>query len=269
MMRRRSIRLATRATLIALAVGLGFGAGVPAVLVSANAAAIPSFTDLPTVTLQFPPDFAISPTTLDFGDLDVGGFRSLAVILTNDGTQADYVYMTGGTPTSTGFQFLRDDNCLSKTYDHGKTCRLYYSFTPESIGHVQATSTFLIHYIGEAKPTSLTVKLSGCGVPANGTCPPPPTSTPTARPTTRGAGTRTGTGTQPTSVGTTTGATAIPPAAPVSTALAAQSVPTGGGPNLLVVALVALAAAFVGVALAGLLFWRGRQIWARLRSRRP
>jgi hypothetical protein len=265
---RRSLRLATRATIVAAVAGFGLVACVPAVLASAvTAQAIPSFTNLPTFTLAFPPEFSVSPTTLDFRDTVVGGSDTTSVTLTNNGTDASYVYMTGGTPTSTAYQFLRDENCLGKTFKHGQTCFLGFSFTPESAGRVVASATFKINFIEEPRAASFTVTLTGCGVPLNGTCPPAPTPTATAKPTNRG-GPRTGPAAQPTAGGTSPVAAALPPATPVSTAVVESTPAAGGGPSLLAVALVAAGAACVGAAIAGLVFWRGRQIWARLTSGR-
>ncbi len=269
MMGRRSLRLAMRAAAIAAAGGFAFASCAAGVLVSAaNPRAIPSITDFPTATAVLAPEFSISPTTLDLGKVLVGQKAQGYVVLTNTGTTAEQFDLRGGLPTSDLYEFDVSRYCAVTNFTHGSDCALFYIFHADTIGRVDATSTISIGYLGAQQRFKLTVHLTACAVPDSGICPPTPASTPTAttKPTNRG-GTRTVAAGQPTGGGSSPLAGEPPSTTPLGTA-AASTAPAGSGPGLVAMMLGSAGAAFAGAVLAGLLFWRGRQIWARLTSGR-
>jgi hypothetical protein len=273
------MRVVIRAAVVAAVAVFGFAACVPEVLASPappHVRAIPSISVLPTVTLTVSPSFSLDQTSVDFGEVLGGTTKTVYVILKNSGAAAYNPQYVGGTPTSSDFKVSFNDCTYDPDFPAGWTCRIVYTFTPTSIGTVNASSAFTITYVdvGPVLPR-FRVTLTGCGVNPGAGCPEPPPApsadaTPTARPTaTRRPGSGTGPAAPPTG-----DAVAVdgPPgsAAPAST----SAVLTAAGnatssPSLALLAMALALAAIIGGAIVALLIWRGPRIWAMFTSRRP
>jgi hypothetical protein len=264
----RSVRIALRAVVVTAVGGLAFAVGVPSVLASPMAApgpALPSLTDLPTVTLTIdPPKFSINPTALDFGEVAIGSSKSLDAVLTNSGAMANFMDYSGGTPNSTAFTFEMKDNCLTKQFYFGQVCVIRYTFTPSSAGVVNAQSALTVAYSSAGQnPPRFIIALTGCGSGPGAPCLAPSTASPSATK-------RPGSGGQPAAQPT---ATAVPVvgqstlAAPQNTAIVSAANSSGQGTNVGLVMLAAVAAAILSSGITVLMVFRGRQIWSMLTRR--
>ena len=110
-------------------------------------------------------DMAISTTTVDFGDVNVGNTSGgLSVTLTNTGGDPfGPISMFGGAPLVT--EFGASQNCQGQTLAAGASCTVTYTFTPSEPGVFSGTSDFVIsETAAQADGEDFSVTLSGNGV---------------------------------------------------------------------------------------------------------
>lgn len=104
-----------------------------------------------------PGDFAVSSTTLDFGNVGVGTSATLAVTITNVSQIAQMPALSGGGLSDRTY-FDGNQTCGARTLQPGESCALNYIFHPGTLGaHANGTS----FNVGS---TSYTVSLSGIGI---------------------------------------------------------------------------------------------------------
>src|SRR5690606_4095534 len=86
----------------------------------------------------------LTPTGLDFGDVQVGETSAQQMThITNIGTSAVTIAMTGGAPDAPSFGAFQ--NCQGVTLQPGESCQIIYSFTPAAVGLATATSSFTLN----------------------------------------------------------------------------------------------------------------------------
>jgi hypothetical protein len=83
-----------------------------------------------------PARFRISPTSLDFGTLQVGTSLQQSVTVTNVGTDPAVISMAGGAAGAFG----GSQNCQGNTLAPGASCQITYTFSPTAPGVVTATT---------------------------------------------------------------------------------------------------------------------------------
>jgi hypothetical protein len=98
--------------------------------------------------------YRISPTALDFGELQVGGSLQQSVDVVNVSGEPIEVSMAGG--AAGPFGGVQD--CQGRTLDPGEGCRITYTFSPTTPGVVEATTS------GNVNGQSFTFSLRGKGV---------------------------------------------------------------------------------------------------------
>jgi len=105
------------------------------------------------------PQFLVTPTGLDFGNVQVGQTSPDQVAnVKNIGTAPVTITGTGG---GVGAPFFAAQNCASVTLNPGESCQFFYNFSPTTGGPATATSSFTLN--GQA----FSVELTGTGVSPN------------------------------------------------------------------------------------------------------
>jgi hypothetical protein len=267
-----------RPAVVILATGFGVTLLAPAALGSVGAAnphAIPGVVPSVTVTnVQFDPHFSAAPTTVDFGALEVGAGKVLKAFATNDGFISTSVTLVEGSPASAGpftdERYPCVDGSLNKT---GGTCEFRYLFKPTSAGLFNATFYIKIQwdYLGQQ---TLIVKMTGCANDPGLSCTTHPTSPPptqSSRPTPKdvpGGPTNAG-GVGPVVNPSPSLASPLPAGAVEvdHTALAAEP-RSSHGPSLTRLLLFTAGAVAFGTVIGGVLAFRGRWLWSKLRAGR-
>src|SRR5258708_2257680 len=85
------------------------------------------------------PQFLITPTSLDFGPVNVGSTSpSQTVTVTNIGSSPLVMSGAGG---GVGSPFSGFQSCQGKTLNSGASCQMVYSFSPTSAGAASTTSS--------------------------------------------------------------------------------------------------------------------------------
>jgi hypothetical protein len=106
------------------------------------------------------PDITVTPATVNFGNVNVGGTSDQTVTVKNDGS----ANLTIGTITSPGSPFSKiTDNCSNKTLTPNQTCTLTYRFTPTSVNAFNGNSNIPSN---DPDENPKTVTLTGNGVQA-------------------------------------------------------------------------------------------------------
>jgi len=83
------------------------------------------------------PDITVTPATVNFGNVNVGGTSDQTVTVKNDGS----ANLTIGTITSPASPFSKvTDNCSNKTLTPNQTCSVTYRFAPASVNAFNGTS---------------------------------------------------------------------------------------------------------------------------------
>src|SRR5512146_2893075 len=106
----------------------------------------------------------ISTTSVDFGEVNVGNTASLAVTLTNSGSDSfGPINMFGGAPPTA--EFDASQNCQGQTLAPGGSCMVTYEFSPQSPGSFTDASNFTIsETANQADGEDFSVSLAGVGV---------------------------------------------------------------------------------------------------------
>jgi hypothetical protein len=208
-------------------------------------------------------DIAISTTSVDFGEVDVGATAQVAVTLTNTGGDPfGPINMFGGAPPSAEHNAAQ--NCQGTTLPAGGSCRVTYSYSPGSVGtHVDTSGFTISETSSQSDGEDFTVTLTGVGIDPNAPTTTVATTT-TTRPSTP-ATRATPAGNAPSDASETDGSVA--PANPTTTtttlganALAAADRDDGGsGPSAWVIVLIVVLVIGAGGAVAALAFRRGQQ----------
>jgi PGF-pre-PGF domain-containing protein len=118
-------------------------------------------TGVGTLTVSEPPEIAVDPASVDFGDVAVGGSATEAVTVTNDGSTALELTSIGITGADADAFAIASNG--SSTVAPGESTTVEIEFAPESTGETSAGLE-----IGSNDPDapSTTVPLSGTGDPA-------------------------------------------------------------------------------------------------------
>jgi hypothetical protein len=268
-----------RPAVVVLATGFGIALIAPVALGSVgDANPHPVGGVVPSVTLtnvQFDPHFSAAPTTVDFGALEVGAGKDLKAFATNDGFISTSVTLVERSPASAGPFSDERYPCVEASLNKpGGTCEFRYFFKPTSAGLFNATFYIKIQWDYQGQQT-LIVKMTGCAYEPGGSCTTQPTSTPTSSGTTAhptpkdvpgGSANASGVGPVANS------STSLP--SPLSaadvevdhTALAADP-RSSDGPNMTMLLLFTAGAAAFGTVIGGVLAFRGRWLWSKLRAR--
>ena len=107
------------------------------------------------------PDVQVSPPTLAFGTVSIGG-NSVALPVTVNNTGATNVTISSVTLTDPGAQFVLTANDCPAVLPAGQLCTITVTFDPNVLGPVAATLT-IAH---SAAGSPFIVALTGTGVPA-------------------------------------------------------------------------------------------------------
>jgi hypothetical protein len=142
---------------------LTFGGGAAAVvplLAGAALVAVPTARAVDT-------DIAISTTSIDFGQVNVGSTASVSVTLTNTGGDPfGPVNMFGGAPPTA--EFNASQNCQASTLPAGGSCMVNFSFAPGSVGTFNDTSSFTVsETANQSDGEDFSVSLTGVGFDPN------------------------------------------------------------------------------------------------------
>src|SRR5262245_51704278 len=105
---------------------------------------------------------AISTTAIDFGQVNVGSTRTVAVTLTNTGTDPFLVHMAGGAPSTP--EFNASQHCELVTLPPGGSCNIVYTFSPTAPDVFNDFSAFNISETANPDGEDFTVTLAGVGV---------------------------------------------------------------------------------------------------------
>ncbi|SEG16480.1 hypothetical protein SAMN05421819_2023 [Bryocella elongata] len=115
-----------------------------------------------------PTTASVSPTSINFGDVSIGGSASQTVTFTNTTTFTSTVNVTGIAISGTNAgDFTQTSSCTAVT--EGQSCTITVTFTPTATG--SRTATLTITNDSTSDPT-LTVALSGIGVNTTATLTP-------------------------------------------------------------------------------------------------
>jgi subtilisin family serine protease len=121
------------------------------------------------------PDISITPTSHDFGDVEVGESPSVTVTISNTGDSD----LELGQLNLAGTDFaIRNDNCANTAVTAGNTCTIKVSFAPQTEGAKNATLSIPSN---DPDTATATVTLTGNGI-ANEVVTPAPMPTPTPAP---------------------------------------------------------------------------------------
>lgn len=129
-------------------------------------------TEPPTATPPAPPttppgiqggDLYLTPSVIDFGNVDVGSTATGPVTITNTGVDPfGPINMFGGAPPTP--EFNASQNCQGTTLAPGGTCGLTYEFTPGTDRLYTDTSSFTIsETANQSDGFDFSVVLQGCG----------------------------------------------------------------------------------------------------------
>ncbi len=128
-------------------------------------------------------DMTISTTSVDFGQVNVGGQNSVSVTLTNTGGDPfGPINMFGGAPPTA--EFNASQNCQAVTLAPGAFCSINYTFGPGTAGSFTDVSSFtLSETASQSDGEDFSVTLTGVAIDPNATPTPSPTPEPTPAPT--------------------------------------------------------------------------------------
>ncbi len=112
-----------------------------------------------TITI-YTPDYTISPSTLDFGNVSVENTSTSTITLSNTGS--DVVIGTVGNPNGLSVPFtITTDTCSGQTIGNGENCEIDVAFEPSSV--LSSNDTFNIPILSPVV-TSKTITVSGAGI---------------------------------------------------------------------------------------------------------
>ena len=131
------------------------GAATGSVSITSNAPGSPLTIALSGTGTQSQPQLTISPASVPFGSVAVGGSASQNVTLTNSGSGA--LNITSATPSGTGFSFT---GLGAQTINAGASVTFPVKFSPTSAGSVTGS----ISISSNAPGSPATIALSGTGV---------------------------------------------------------------------------------------------------------
>jgi hypothetical protein len=104
------------------------------------------------------PQFLITPTALEFGEVPVGTTSPQQVVnITNAGTSPVVMSGAGGAP---GAPFSAVQNCQGQTLEPGESCQMFFRFSPTEAGPATATSS------GNWNGRPFAIELQGTGAGA-------------------------------------------------------------------------------------------------------
>jgi hypothetical protein len=108
------------------------------------------------------PDVFISPTSCDFGNINVGSSSAQTFIISNTGTADLLIGIISITSTNASEFIIQNDNCSGQTIAPPPgTCTVYIIFSPTSTG---AKSAILSITSNDPDENPLNVNLNGAGV---------------------------------------------------------------------------------------------------------
>src|SRR5690349_4098494 len=133
-----------RPAVVILATGFGVALLAPAALGSVGAPnphAIPGVVPSVSITnVEVDPHWSVSPTTVDFGGLEVGAAKVLKAFVTNDSFAYASVTLIEASPASSGPFIDEQYGCIDGSLNKpGGTCEFRYLFKPTSAGLFNAT----------------------------------------------------------------------------------------------------------------------------------
>ena len=107
------------------------------------------------------PDISVSPTSYDFGMVQVGNSAEKDFIVQNVGTEdLNIVNVTISTDISEFF--ITQDNCSGTVLSQGENCTIKITFNPQSVGSKSATLKITSD---DPDENTVSIALSGTGVP--------------------------------------------------------------------------------------------------------
>jgi Abnormal spindle-like microcephaly-assoc'd, ASPM-SPD-2-Hydin len=112
------------------------------------------------------PCIEVSPSVLDFGDVNVGATSpQMSVQVTNRSTSPfGPINIFGGAPITTAFN-ASSQNCQGATLAGGASCQISYTFSPTAPGPASDSSNFIISPTGNlADGGAFSVALTGRGL---------------------------------------------------------------------------------------------------------
>lgn len=110
-----------------------------------------------------PPNISISPTSLDFGNVNIGATSSTQIFTISNTGKGDL--KIGGITLANANDFkIQSNTCSNQTIAPSKTCTIQVVFTPKSSG-LKASSISISSNDPDTKTLTATVKGNGVGIP--------------------------------------------------------------------------------------------------------